>query len=157
MSSFEELHDVLGRNTVHFLATSACITWMVSQEEGKVDERQELIIQATTQPRNNELKEFTHRYQEASVTLMPLYGERKVNEHSQGIVGVLRQIDTKLAIRLLVQPNYLIGLSNLIPKATDFPITISVWPFEKLWEWDGDGFLQIRECEITVGSINLKP
>lgn len=157
MSSFEELHDILGRNTVHFLATSASITWMVFQEEGIVDERQELIIQATTKLQNDELKAFTHRYREASITLMPLYGERKLNEDGLGVAGILRRSDTMLAIRLLAQPDYLIGLSSLIPKATDFPITISVWPFDKLWEWDGEGVLLIRECEITIGSINLKP
>ena len=156
MSDFDKLFDSLGRNTVHFLATSAHVEWTAFQDEGKVNEGQQLIIQTTTEMHDDELKSFTQQYREASITVMPLSGERQVDEEGQGIVGALYQNEMTLFIRLLVHPNYLIGLSNLISNAYHFPVRVSVWPFKKLWEWNGEGHLLIRECKIAIGSINLK-
>lgn len=156
MSTFEELQDALGRNTVCLHAQSASVTWTVSAEESPVDEQQELIVQTTTELRDDELKLFTQRYREGWVTFMPLHGEYKCNENNQFVVGLLRQSDMTLAIRLLVHTTYLAGLSTILTRPASPPITISVWPYKKLWEWSGEGWLEIRHWEVTVGSINLK-
>ncbi|PYV01116.1 MAG: hypothetical protein DMG26_14265 [Acidobacteria bacterium] len=156
MSDFEDLQDLLGRNTVHLRAESVSVTWTVSAEEGAVDERLEMILRVTTELRDDELKPFTHRYREGWLTLKPLRGEHERNDAGQPVVGVLGQSDEALAIRVLVRPTYLAGLSTLMTRAVGSPIRISVWPFEKLWEWNGEGWLHVRHCEVTVGSISLE-
>ena len=70
MNNFEEPHDVFGRNSVCLRAESVSATWMVMAEEGAVDERLELIVQATTELwDDDELKPFTQRYPEGWIEI----------------------------------------------------------------------------------------
>jgi len=159
-SDHDALQDLLGRNTIHLRAESVSVIWSVSEDERAVDERMEISLRVATEPAmGDELKSFTARYREGFVTLQPLLGERERNAAGQPVIGVLGRAlgysDETLAIRVLVRPTYLVGLSALIARAGGSPVKISVWPSEKLWEWNGEGGLHIRHCQITVGSIRL--
>ena len=151
---------MLGRHTIHLRAESVTVTWSVSGDDHTVDERMELSFHAAIEPaRGDELKSFTAQYREGWVTLKPLLGERERNADGQPALGVLGRAlgysDETLDIRVLVQPTYLVGLSTLIARAGGASVKIAVWPFEKLWEWNGEGWLHVRHCQITVGSISL--
>jgi len=152
---FEELLDLLGANTVDLRGESVSVRWSVSEHEGAVDERLEMSVRVTTKPRDDELKPFTDRYCEGSVTPMPLKGDHKPNDEGQLVVGALGQSNDNLTIRVLVSPTYLAGLSALVARLAGAPITVSVRPYKKLSEWNGEGWLHLRHCEIAVGSINV--
>jgi hypothetical protein len=152
---FEELLDLLGANTVDLRGESASVSWSVSEHEGAVNERLQVSLRVMTKPRDDELRPFTNRYREGSVTLMPLKGEHKRNDEGQPVVGVLGQSNDNLTIRVLVSPTYLAGLSALVVRFAGAPITISVWPYKKLSAWNGEGWLHVRHCEIAVGFINI--
>jgi hypothetical protein len=147
--------DLLGRNTIQLRTESVSVTWSVSVEERAVDERLQISFGVVTEPRHDELKSFTARYREGWVTLMPLRGEHARDADGQPVVGILGRLDEALTIRVLVQPTYLAGLSTLLARAGGSPVTISVWPSKKLWEWNSEGWLHIRHCKITAGSISL--
>jgi hypothetical protein len=155
MSEFEELLNLLGANTVDFRVESVSVRWSVSEQDKAVDERLQVSLQVTTLPCNDELKPFTDRYRGGSVTLMPLQGEHKRNDEGQHVIGALSQLNNELSIRVLVNPTYLAGLSAVVARSEGAPIRISVWPYKKLAEWNGEGWLHVRQCEVTVGSVSI--
>jgi hypothetical protein len=155
MSDFEELLNLLGANTVDFRVESVSVTWSVSEQEEAVDERLKVSLRVATEPRNDELKPFTDRYHGGWVTLMPLQGEHKRNDEGQRVIGALGQLNDELSIRVLVNPSYRAGLSTLVARLGGTPIRVSVLPYKKLSEWNGEGWLHVRQCEVTVGSISI--
>jgi hypothetical protein len=155
MSDFEELLNLFGANTVDFHVESVSVTWSVSGEADDIDERLKMSLRVTTRRRDDELKPFTDRYREGWVTLMPLKGEHKRNDEGQPVIGVLGQCNNELDIRVLISPIYLAGLSSLVARLTGAPITISVWPYKKISEWNGEDWLQVRQCKFIVGCVNV--
>jgi len=140
---FDASQDLLGRNTIHLRAESVSVTWSVYEDDHTVDERMEISFRVATEPAADELKSFTARYREGWVTLKPLLGERERNADGQPAIGIPGRApghsDETLAIRVLVQPSYLVGLSMLVARAGGAPVKIAVSPLEKLWEWNGEG------------------
>lgn len=157
MSDSKELFDLLGRNTLCLRAELVSVVWSASEKDGAVEERLQANCRVTIESRDqsNELRTFADRYHEGTVTLMPLRGEHDRNDKGEPLVGVLFQHDAILAIRILVQPSHLTGLATLVTQAPRAPFRISVWPYRKLWEWNGEGHLDVRYCEIVVGPMTV--
>jgi len=155
MNDSEGLLDLLGANTVAFRAESISVTWAASEEERAVDERLQISLRVTTEPRDDELKPFTDRFGEGWVTLIALKGEYQHNDDGQPVIGILGRRNDEIIVRVLVSPTYLVGLSATATRFAGAPIRISVWPYKKLSEWNGEDWLHVRHCEVTVGSINL--
>jgi hypothetical protein len=109
MNDSEGLLDLLGANTVAFRAESISVTWAASEEERAVDERLQISLRVTTEPRDDELKPFTDRFGEGWVTLIALKGEYQHNDDGQPVIGILGRRNDEIIVRVLVSPTYLVG------------------------------------------------
>jgi hypothetical protein len=163
MSDFDELldrlSDRLGRNTVSFVVERVFVRWSVSVEQGSVDERLEISLDVSTEPRDDELKSFTDRYLDGSITLMPLHGRHETNDQGRPIVGVLlpQQGDT-LSIRILVEPTYLTALATLVSKAAGTRITVKIWPYNTYGSGVGKRLLRSairKSISVPFGSKSV--
>jgi hypothetical protein len=136
--------------TFQLQSNSAAASWEVIQDDSEITEGLRFFFSATTDKGDDELREFTERYEEAHVTLMPLRGAHRENEKGEKVVGIMRQDNGTLYVRLLVEPIYLTALTKLLVAPVSPRATLSLTPHSKLWEWNGEGFLYVKDAEVTV-------
>jgi hypothetical protein len=142
-----------------FLMERAYLKWSVAlraDEVGgrvKFDERLQVSFHVTTQSARGSLADFTTRYPEGHVTLVPLVGEGgRTDDHGYIHEGYLQQDRNTLYIRLLVLPQYLAALATVIAQPFGPPVTLNLsLPESRLVAWDGQELLDIEEASIDVG------
>ena len=159
MSNFDTLLDALGQNTLHLRPESVFSKWSSFMDGKELTESHELVIAFRTEPAEDKLKPVVERYPKGWVRVVPLRGERQLDDAGRPAMGVIVEgLAGNLEIGLLIEPAHLGSMSNLIARTSYDSFRIAVRPYKHFWEWDGKKPIFVRNWEIqTMIEIEYLP